>query len=793
MTDDDRRIFIGGLRFATDESALSEYFQRWGPLSEVKIVRYPPPDSRSKGYGFISFESQAARDSCVGEGTHTIDGKTIEIRLSDSQKKHRVAGGQSTYEEAVADLDLEDVKFRRLFVGNIDHSWTEEVISDYFGHIGHVQECTVKKNAEGKPLGFAFMTFETSKCVDKIQQLRPHTIQGRRVETKRQVAKQNVGKPEAKLEVDRVWIGAPESEKGGKGHIGLGDSHSDEILETYFTQFGKVKKIQQLMWEDTKKKRGYGFVVFDDFDSVDKVVLSRVHLIEGIKIEVKKAIKDKDRLMGGGRNMVNNMGAMNMGMGNMMSMGGMGPAVNNMGYNMTDPGRATNGRKRGIERDFPSIKKAKIEIRDPESEIMRSIFVGNLNPKSEKADMEEYFAKFGEIVNVDLRKVPNSTRNRGFAFVVFAKSSDVDNVMAARPHKLGGTNIDCKRKTPRSEGVGMEERVTKVWIGKPDPEYMIRSYGLDDSTTDEVLTEYFERFGKVSHIHQFIWKDTNKKRGYGYITFDDADTVDKIVLLAIHEVAGVKLQCKKAISKEVQEAEQRKKMAMQTNSAINMMGATGNMNMISGGNSSGGSGNMMGMHGMGMSMNNMGQANNMQSMINQMQQPVGGGQMAHHHPNPPLPPQPAVSGQMHHHHTAGGYNAGGMDNTSNMKEMMNSMHSMMGTIKKETDKKGKVVGAVGEEPTEKMMGMMGNMMSLMNNMASMLHPNSTGKDTAAVPQKTGYGGGASGSGNVVGYGATGYGANQNAGSYGAAQNPGYGASQSSAGQGYDASNYGYGY
>ena len=24
-------------------------------------MRYPPPDSRSKGYGFVSFESQAAR------------------------------------------------------------------------------------------------------------------------------------------------------------------------------------------------------------------------------------------------------------------------------------------------------------------------------------------------------------------------------------------------------------------------------------------------------------------------------------------------------------------------------------------------------------------------------------------------------------------------------------------------------------------------------------------------------------------------------------------------------------
>ena len=177
------------------------------------------------------------RDHCVSEGSHTIDGKTIEIRLSDSNqaKKTRLSGFSDQRNGGGADeggaVDMEDVKFRRLFVGNVDHGWTEDVISGYFGNIGTVKECTIKRGPEGKPLGFAFMTFETSKCVDKIQQLRPHTIQGRKVETKRQVAKQYVGTPEAKLEVDRIWIGAPDSEKGGKGHIGLGDNHSDEDLE----------------------------------------------------------------------------------------------------------------------------------------------------------------------------------------------------------------------------------------------------------------------------------------------------------------------------------------------------------------------------------------------------------------------------------------------------------------------------------------------------------------------------------------------------------------------------------
>jgi len=671
MVDDERRIFIGGLKFSTENDTLAHYFSQWGQLEEVKIVRYPPPDSRSKGFGFVTFGTQAARDSCVALGHHEIDGKTIEIRLADSghKEKQRAMVGERT--EELVKVDLEDVKFRRLFVGNIDHNWDDDIIKEYFCNIGSVQECTVKKNKEGKPLGFAFMTFATSACVDKIQQLRPHTIQGRRVETKRQVAKQYVGTPEAKLEVDRIWIGAAEAQKGGKEHFGLGEQHSDQILQTYFSNYGSVVKVQQLMWEDTKKKRGYGFIVFDDFDAVDKVVLSQVHVIEGTRIQAKKAVKDREKMSGGGRNnvggggmtnmnsggvgmmnnmnsgsgMMNNMNNMsrmnnmdmnnmnNMNINNMNTMGNMNNMSSMNSINMMGGGgmgsssgsMERNGRKRGMESQMMPKKKIRMEARDPESELMRSIFVGNLNPLSTKADLDEYFAKFGTVLQINLKTQPGSERNKGFAFVIFSKSEEVDNVMAGKPHRLTGTNIDCKRKTPKSDAPMMEERVKKIWIGRPELEYGIKSFGLNDTTTDEVLTNYFSRFGVVTHIHQFTWKDTQKKRGYGYITFEDEDSVDKVVLLGIHSVEGVQLQAKKAMTKESQESVDRKKMAMEQQNTGNYnsmgggrggdrgMGGGMNIDMSGGMGSMGtGIGNMgVGMSNMGAGMNNMGAMNTM--------------------------------------------------------------------------------------------------------------------------------------------------------------------------------------
>ena len=36
---------------------------------------------------------------------------------------------------------------------------------------------------------------------------------------------------------------------------------------------------------------------------------------------------------------------------------------------------------------------------------------------------------------------------------------------------MNGSKLDCKRKTPHGENLFMEEKVSKIWIGRPEPEY----------------------------------------------------------------------------------------------------------------------------------------------------------------------------------------------------------------------------------------------------------------------------------------------------------------------------------
>merc|ERR1711881_318196 len=102
----------------------------------------------------------------------------------------------------------------------------------------------------------------------------------------------------------------------------------------------------------------------------------------------------------------------------------------------------------------------------------------------------------------------------------------------------------------------MEARSKKLYISgaRSYGEEAVGHSGLTDDITDNDLEQYFSQYGTVTSIDQKVWPDTGKKRGYGYIEFDDEDAVDKIVLLGIHIIGGARMEARKGLSKEQQEA-----------------------------------------------------------------------------------------------------------------------------------------------------------------------------------------------------------------------------------------------
>ncbi|CAG5135750.1 unnamed protein product [Candidula unifasciata] len=198
----------------------------------------------------------------------------------------RGGGGGGRYSDDGGDPNSE--QFRKLFVGGLSYETTEDSLRAHFEQWGEIVDCVVMRDPNTKrSRGFGFITYKDAANIDEAQANRPHKIDNREVETKRAMPRDSGGASNHDS-VKKMFVG------------GLKDDTTEEQVRETFSPFGKIEHVDIVVDKATGKVRGFAFVTFKDYDSVDKAVLLKRHDLNTRKVEVKKAVS-KDQMDGGGR------------------------------------------------------------------------------------------------------------------------------------------------------------------------------------------------------------------------------------------------------------------------------------------------------------------------------------------------------------------------------------------------------------------------------------------------------------------------------------------------------------
>ncbi|CAG8479337.1 3720_t:CDS:10 [Ambispora leptoticha] len=161
------------------------------------------------------------------------------------------------------------------------------------------------------------------------------------------------------------------------------------------------------------------------------------------------------------------------------------------------------------------------------------MFIGGLNWETTDESLKSHFSQFGEVTDVIVMRDPNTGRSRGFGFLTFVDPSVVNTVLV-KEHQLDGKIIDPKRAIPREE----QEKTEKIFVG-----------GIAPEVTEEEFKEYFMQFGNVIDATLMVDRETGRPRGFGFITFDSSEPVEKAMARDDLEIQNKPVEVKRAMPK----------------------------------------------------------------------------------------------------------------------------------------------------------------------------------------------------------------------------------------------------
>ncbi|XP_061371012.1 heterogeneous nuclear ribonucleoprotein 1-like [Gastrolobium bilobum] len=179
------------------------------------------------------------------------------------------------------------------------------------------------------------------------------------------------------------------------------------------------------------------------------------------------------------------------------------------------------------------------------------LFIGGISWDTNEERLKEYFNNYGEVMESVIMKDRTTGRARGFGFIVFSDPAVAERVIKEK-HNIDGRMVEAKKAVPRDDQNILSRNSGSVH-GSPGPCRTKKIFvgGLASTVTGSDFKEYFDQFGNITDVVVMYDQNTQRPRGFGFITYDSEEAVDKVLLNTFHELNGKIVEVKRAVPKEL--------------------------------------------------------------------------------------------------------------------------------------------------------------------------------------------------------------------------------------------------
>ncbi|XP_053508856.1 RNA-binding protein 39a isoform X2 [Ictalurus furcatus] len=186
-----------------------------------------------------------------------------------------------------------------------------------------------------------------------------------------------------------------------------------------------------------------------------------------------------------------------------------------------------------FRRDKSPIRQP-IDNLTPEERDARTVFCMQLAARIRPRDLEEFFSAVGKVRDVRMISDRNSRRSKGIAYIEFVDATSVPLAIGLSGQRLLGVPIIVQAsQAEKNRAAAMANNLQK---GSAGP---MRLYvgSLHFNITEDMLRGIFEPFGRIDSIQLMMDSETGRSKGYGFITFADAECAKK----ALEQLNGFEL------------------------------------------------------------------------------------------------------------------------------------------------------------------------------------------------------------------------------------------------------------